>query len=62
MAQSNVQTDKGLQLKVLGGIGLAVIVMVAAVLLFLETTTIITAIIVLLIAILLTIAYLVIGL
>lgn len=58
MGDAAVRTEKGLQLKVLGGIAALAVVMVLIVLLFLETTTISYAIILVLLALLGTIGYL----
>lgn len=58
MADQAVTTEKGFQLKVLGGLGLAIIVIMGISLSFLETTTLFSAGILLLAAMLIAIAYL----
>lgn len=62
MADAAVRTDKGLQLKILGGIGILATLMVTAMLMFLETSTISYALILVLLSLLGTITILAIDL
>lgn len=62
MADASVRTDKGLQLKVLGGIGVLATLMMVIGVSYLETTQLTTAALLVLASMLITIAYLAIDL